>query len=212
MVEPKRDAGKRSVGRPRHFDDHDERQLILDAAYTSLREHGLDFTVANILLNAGVSTRSFYRHFESRDALLSAMYLRDAEWAAERLTKRLTNAASPGEAVDWWIDEVFSFIRSPRRAERVRLLGSVMGVHAEGSDDVVERARQILVESLHEAITAGVADGSFSVFNTATAADLVAVVALHAAGLAAPHRTLDQPQTVEFCMRALGVAPNTTPV
>jgi AcrR family transcriptional regulator len=208
MMAARQDEGKRSVGRPRHFDDHDERQLILDAAYTSLREHGLHFTVANILATAGVSTRSFYRHFDSRDALLNAMYLRDAEWAAERLTKRLANAGSPSEAVDWWIDEVFAFTRSPRRAERVRLLGSIMGVHAEGADDLVDRARQILVESLHQAITAGLADGSFAVSDPATAADLVAVVALHAAGLAAPHRPLDQPQTVAFCMRALGATVN----
>jgi AcrR family transcriptional regulator len=204
MIAASQDEGKRSVGRPRHFDDQDERQLLLDAAYTALREHGLQFTIANILANAGVSTRSFYRHFDSRDALLNAMYLRDAEWAAERLTKRLANAGSPGTAVEWWIDEVFAFTGSPRRAERVRLLGSIMGVHADGADDLVDRARQILVESLHHAIAAGVADGSFAVSDTATAADLVAVVALHSAGLAAPHRPLDQPQTLAFCMRALG--------
>lgn len=207
MADAAHATGKRSVGRPRQFDDGAERRLILDAAYACLRDHGPDFTIANILTNAGVSTRSFYRHFDSKDALIHAMYLRDGEWAAERLTKRLADASSPREAVEWWIDEIFSFTRSPRRAERVTLLGSIVGVRAEGSDAVTARAREILVESLRAAVEAGVADGSFTASDTATATDLVAVAALHAAGLAVPHRRLDQSQTVEFCMRALGCAP-----
>jgi AcrR family transcriptional regulator len=204
MADAAHATGKRSVGRPRQFGDGAERRLILDAAYACLRDHGPDFTIANILANAGVSTRSFYRHFDSKDALIHAMYLRDGQWAAERLTKRLADASSPREAVEWWIDEIFSFTRSPRRAERVALLGSIVGVRAEGSDAVTARAREVLIESLHGAIEAGVADGSFTTSDTVTAADLVAVAALHAAGLAVPHRRLDQTQTVEFCMRALG--------
>jgi len=156
MAEVVQVTGKRAVGRPRQFDDGAERQLILDAAYAALRDHGPDFTIVHILTNAGVSTRSFYRHFDSKDSLIHAMYLRDGEWAAERLTKRLT------------------------------------------------RARETLVESLHGAIEAGVTDGSFTAHDTATVADLIAVVALHAAGLPVPNRELDQSQTVEFCLRALG--------
>jgi AcrR family transcriptional regulator len=204
MAEVVQVTGKRAVGRPRQFDDGAERQLILDAAYAALRDHGPDFTIVHILTNAGVSTRSFYRHFDSKDSLIHAMYLRDGEWAAERLTKRLTNATSPREAVEWWIDEIFGFTRSPRRAERVALLGSVVGVRAEGTDAVTARARETLVESLHGAIEAGVTDGSFTAHDTATVADLIAVVALHAAGLPVPNRELDQSQTVEFCLRALG--------
>ena len=142
MAGPSGEVGKRSVGRPRQFDDDVERRLILDAAYAALRDHGPDFTIANILSTAGVSTRSFYRHFDSKDTLLHAMYLRDGEWAAERLTKRLADASSPRAAVEWWIDEIFSFTRSPRRAERVSVLGSITGVRATGAHEVplVERS------------------------------------------------------------------------
>ncbi len=198
-------ADKRSVGRPRQFDDDVERRLIFDAAYAALRDGGHDFTIANILSTAGVSTRSFYRHFDSKDALLNAMYLRDGEWAAERLLKRLTDAGTPRQAVEWWIDEIFSFTRSPSRAERVAVLGSITGVSAEHADAVTARGRELLVESLRSAIDAGCADGSFVASDPATACELVAVAALHAAGLAVPHQPLDQIQTTEFCLRALGV-------
>ena len=127
-------AGNRSVGRPRQYDDDVERRLILDAAYEALRDHGQGFTIANILSTAGVSTRSFYRHFDSKDALLAAMYLRDGQWAADRLAKRLVDAGSPREALEWWIDEIFSFTGSPRRAERVSVLGSLTGLRADGAD------------------------------------------------------------------------------
>ena len=42
-------TAKRSVGRPRQFDDDVERRLILDAAYVALRDRGQSFTIANIL-------------------------------------------------------------------------------------------------------------------------------------------------------------------
>jgi AcrR family transcriptional regulator len=195
---------KRSVGRPRQFDDGVERRLILDAAYAALRDRGADFTVADVLSKAGVSTRSFYRHFDSKDALLHAMYLRDGEWAADRLTKRLAEASGPREAVEWWIDEIFSFTRSPRRAERVSVLGSITGVRANDADEVTARGRELLVEPLRAAIAAGCSDGSFTVADPVTASELVAVAVLHAAGLTIPHRPLDHSQTAEFCMRALG--------
>jgi AcrR family transcriptional regulator len=152
MADRADDVSKRAVGRPRQFDDDVERRLILDAAYAALRDRGADFTIANILSTAGVSTRSFYRHFDSKDALLHAMYLRDGEWAAERLTKRLADAGSPREAVEWWIDEIFGFTRSLRRAERVSVLGSITGVRANGADEVTARGRELLVEPLHAAI------------------------------------------------------------
>lgn len=200
------EVGKRSVGRPRQFDDEVERRLLLDAAYAALRDRGADFTIADILSAAGVSTRSFYRHFDSKDALLHSMYLRDGEWAADRLAKRLADATSPRQSVEWWIDEIYSFTRSPRRAERVSVLGSITGVRANGADEVAAEARELIVGPLRSAIEAGSADGSFTTSDAMAASDLIAVGVLHAAGLAVPYRLLDQDATVAFCLRALGVA------
>jgi AcrR family transcriptional regulator len=200
-------AARRSVGRPRQHEDDVERRLIFDAAYAALRDHGHDFTIANILEAAGISTRSFYRHFESKDTLLCAMYLRDGEWAAARLAKRLADAATPRQAVEWWIDEIFSFTRSPRRAERVSVLGSIIGTRAEGADVVAFQSRRALIEPLQAAIEAGCGDGTFAVDDPEGVADLIAAACLHAAGLAVPHRgARDQATTTAFCLRAIGAA------
>ena len=198
-------AGNRSVGRPRQYDDDVERRLILDAAYEALRDHGQGFTIANILSTAGVSTRSFYRHFDSKDALLAAMYLRDGQWAADRLAKRLVDAGSPREALEWWIDEIFSFTGSPRRAERVSVLGSLTGLRADGADPVATQGRALLTESLHQLVAAGATDGTFAVDDVDTTTELVAATIMRAAGLAMPFTPLDQAQATSFCLRALGV-------
>lgn len=198
---------KRAVGRPRQFDDESERRLIFDAAYAAMREHGQELTIANILAAAGVSTRSFYRHFDSKDASLYAMYLRDGEWAAERLTKRLADAPSPVNAVEWWIDEIFGFTRTTKRAERVAMLSSITGSRTDEAEVVAAQGRLVLIASLRSAIEAGVDQGVFVVDDVGVATALVAAATLHAAGLDAPHRrsTIDQQATTLFCLRALGV-------
>ncbi len=55
----------------------DDRGCIVDAAYGCLSEpHSGPIPVAAILQRAGVSTRAFYRHFESKDELFLAMLRR----------------------------------------------------------------------------------------------------------------------------------------
>lgn len=201
------EAAPRPVGRPRQYDDTSERRLILDAAYAALRDHGQDFTIANILTAAGVSTRSFYRHFESKDGLLCAMYRRDAEWAAQRVAKRLAEAASPVAAVTDWIDEIFGFVGDKTRAERVAVLGSITGSRTGEIDGEAARARQLLIEPLRSAIESGVDNDEFESDDPALHADLIAAAVMRAAGLSAPFvaTSHDQAAVTGFCLRALRI-------
>lgn len=201
---------KRAVGRPRQFDDASERRLILDAAYRVMRDRSTELTIAGVLAEAGVSTRSLYRHFDSKDALLREMYLRDARWAATRLTKRLAGTTAPVKAVEWWIDEIFSFTRDSRRAERVSVLGSITGSRAEGVESVAGDARELLIAPLRRAIEHGTTDGALTVDDVAVASELIAAATMHAAGLSVPYRVgsaLDQQATTTFCLAALRHAP-----
>ncbi len=69
---------------------------IIDAAYTCLSEpHSGAIPVAAILQRAGVSTRAFYRHFESKDELFLAMLRQETDALAERLD-RITADVSQG--------------------------------------------------------------------------------------------------------------------
>ena len=201
---------KRTVGRPRHFDDTSERRLILDAAYRVMRDRPNELTIASVLAAAGISTRSFYRHFESKDALLREMYLRDARWVAARLTERLADATTPIDAVERWIDEIYGFTGDARRAERVSVLGSIVGSRADGAESVAVESRRMLTKPLREAIAAGIDAGVFATGDAESAAELVAAATMHAAGLAAPYQVgsaLDLHSTTVFCLRALGHDP-----
>jgi AcrR family transcriptional regulator len=200
------DVGRRSVGRPRQFDDDVERERIVVAAYGALKQHGHDLTVAHILATAGVSTRSFYRHFASKDALLCAMYRRDAEYAAALLTKRVAAADTPLTAVKVWVDEIFGFLRSARRAERVSVLGSIPASRAEGADTEATYARALLVAPLRAAIQVGIESGTFVSLDATTVSDLLAVAVLSASGIAGAgtQSASDQAEVTRFCLRALG--------
>lgn len=199
-------APRRSVGRPRQYAEEVERELIVEAGYQALRDHGNELTVAAILASAGVSTRSFYRHFESKDALLCAMFRRDAQWAAARLNERVEGASGPTEAVEMWIDEIFDFVRAARRAERVSLFGSVIASRADGIGEEQAQARQWLIAPLRAAIASGISQGAFSTADPNTSSDLLAVSVMHAAGLSEPtrRRDADQAEVTAFCLRALG--------
>src|SRR4051812_20043747 len=63
-----------------------EAGALLEAALTVLRRKGATgLTVADVLGESGLSTRAFYRHFESKDALLLALFDADQEAVRARL-------------------------------------------------------------------------------------------------------------------------------
>ena len=101
----------------------DEQQALIDAGLAVLRRQGSDsLTVNDVLAEAGLSTRAFYRHFDSKDALVLAIYARDSERARAQLQKRLNDAATPRAALDVWIDETLGLAFDARRAARTRPL------------------------------------------------------------------------------------------
>ena len=203
------DTPKRSVGRPRTYDEVTEREIIFKAADRALRDNrDQSLTIADILTAAGVSTRSFYRHFGSKDELLCAMYLRDGERASARLTERLAGAANPREALAFWIDELFSFHIGPR-AERMSVMSSVLAIRAEGSEEVHQLARALLLAPLLDVVRAGNADGTFASDHPESDTDFVAAAVFHASGLAGPNigqrpAAGAAASVLDFCLRALG--------
>jgi AcrR family transcriptional regulator len=201
------------AGRPRRFEAEDELRLLLDAGFVVMARNGYtDAAVADILREANLSTRSFYRHFESKDQLLCALYRRDADAAAARLSARVDAAATPRHALDAWIDEILSFGHDRARAARLAVLGSPGAMKARGYAAETRRASKLLTAPLRALLAAGAADGSFPLADPAADAPLIQAAVLAAAGLAligeAPPNRLEAARGVRsFCERALGVAP-----
>src|SRR4051794_12410942 len=61
------------------------RREILTAASKTLREQGVrGLSIAAVLQRAGLSTRAFYRHFDSKDELVAAAFLEAARGEMRR--------------------------------------------------------------------------------------------------------------------------------
>ena len=204
-------TGRASAGRPRRFEPDDELRLLFDAALVVMQRNGYaDVAVADILAEAGLSTRSFYRHFESKDQLLCALYRREAEGVAERLTARVNAAPTPLAALDSWIQEIMSLGYNQRKAARVAVLGSPGAIRAEGYAAESAHASKLLTAPLADLLAAGRRDGTFPLTDPPADAPLIQSAIWSAAGLT-PLREPPMPQAEafasvrSFCWRALGV-------
>jgi AcrR family transcriptional regulator len=199
------------AGRPRRFEEQEELRRLLDAALAVMERNGYaDAAVADILREADLSTRSFYRHFESKDQLLCALYRREAEAASARLTARVAAAGSARAALTAWIDEILSFGQHRAKAARVAVLGSPGAMRAEGYAEETRHAAALLMAPLQALLAAGAADGTFPLADPAADAPLIQSVVWAAAGLGpARARTVSVAaaarQVHAFCERALGV-------
>ena len=74
-----------------------EARSLIEAALAVLRRQGAaGLTVAEVLAEAGLSTRVFYRHFASKDELLLALFDADNEVVRGRVDAAIARRARPG--------------------------------------------------------------------------------------------------------------------
>src|SRR3954452_17703891 len=74
----------------------DDVQLLVASGRKLLHRDGAaDMTIADVLTEAGLSTRAFYRHFASKSDLLLAIYDSEVERYRPRLQRRVCEAPSP---------------------------------------------------------------------------------------------------------------------
>jgi AcrR family transcriptional regulator len=113
------------IGRPRRFEPETERRLLLDAGMQVIARSGFAPTTVNeVLSEAGLSTRAFYRHFPTSQALVRALLEREVASSARWLEHATSNAGDSIAAVEAWIDACLDLFYEPRRAARAALLQS----------------------------------------------------------------------------------------
>jgi AcrR family transcriptional regulator len=191
--------------------------LILDAALTVMRRNGYAAaSVAEVLDAAGLSTRAFYRHFDSKDALLRAMYRRDADAVAAELRDATEAAPGPVEALDAWLDGFLALFFDTRRVERAAVMTSEGTRRAAGYHEEEARAEAALVAPLVDVLRRGHASGKLRSPTPARDAYAIYAVATSASG---SRRTVEagrfdraaaRAHVVRFCWPALGLGPHAT--
>ena len=153
---PKPIAAPPTVGRPRRFDDDTERRMLVEAAIRVMsRGDDASLALGDVLDEAGLSTRAFYRHFESKEALLEALMLREAAAVGRSLARAVAQAADPVAALEAWLERYLDVFYEPRRARRAAQLSSAAYRVSRPSAQMMMEMRRISCAPLVEALRAG---------------------------------------------------------
>lgn len=145
-----------TVGRPRRFDHETERGMLMDAAMRVMARNGYAaMSVGDVLTESGLSTRAFYRHFDSREALLPALVRRDSESVGTSLARAVAGAADPVAALDAWLERYLDVFFEPKRAARTALFSSAALTAALPIAHEAQEMRRIFCRPLIEVLRAG---------------------------------------------------------
>jgi AcrR family transcriptional regulator len=193
----------------------DDRGCIIDAAHCCLSEpHSGPIPVAAILKRAGVSTRAFYRHFESKDELFLALLRQACDALADRLDRIVDDVpGSPVDQLKAWIGQMFGWMHDAELRVHLTVIDSDEVRAAKGYRATRERAHAGRERSLVEILRRGRADGSFPLADPEH--DAVAISAVISREMASQspddeQRLQRSPDWVlEFALRALGAEATT---
>jgi AcrR family transcriptional regulator len=188
------------------------RRSILTAASKSVREQGVrGLSIAAVLDRAQLSTRAFYRHFESKDQLVAAVFLEMAHIEKLRLSKRMANAATAIDGVAAWIDGRLDLAFDENIKSGLRQLSQEAQTQMFASPELIQPAYAEMLEPLIEQLQCGLNTGVFHDIDPVTAAQSIQGVVW--AGTERQWATGDcdradtRERILRFCLRGTGVAP-----
>ncbi|MGV0642329.1 TetR/AcrR family transcriptional regulator [Mycolicibacterium sp. XJ879] len=144
-------------------DTGDDRRCIIEAAYRCLSEpHSGAIPVAAILARAGVSTRAFYRHFQSKDELFLAMLRHETDALAQRLDHIAAQpCGGPAAQLAAWIDGMFALITDDTLRTHFTVIDTDEVRAARGYRETREKAHSDRECSLVTILRRGRDDGTF---------------------------------------------------
>ncbi len=194
--------------------DPDVHRAIVAAAAEALRERGVrGLSVAAVLDRADLSTRAFYRHFESKDQVVAAVFLEMAHAEKRRLQRKMAKAANPAEAVAAWIDGRLDLAFDENIKSDLRRLSLEAQSQMFAAPELIQPAFEEMLKPLIEQLERGLSGGMFHDIDPASVAQSIqgvvwASTERHwAAGdcerIEVRHRAL------RFCLRGLGVKDDT---
>lgn len=186
------------------------RDALVNAAADIVREEGIAaVNVARVLDRAALSTRAFYRHFDSKDALVSAVFLQMAQSEMRRLKRKMAKASDPVDAVVAWIDGRLDLAFNERVRSDLRKMSLEAQSQMFAAPELVSDAYGEILKPLIDQLEKGRAAGLFPGIDPAADA-----LSIHGAIWASTERqwttgNCDQQEVREqifrFCLRGIGV-------
>ncbi len=206
----------RSIARRRSklAPDPEIRRAILAAASATMREQGArGLAIAAVLERAGLSTRAFYRHFESKEQLVAAVFLEIARAERRRLTTRMANALNPVEAVTAWIDARLDLAFDEHLKSDLRRLSLDAQSQMFASPELIQPAYAEMLQPLIDQLRRGVVQGVFHDIDPVADARSIQGVVWAATErqwtTGACLRAAVRKSALRFCLCGLGVVPET---
>jgi AcrR family transcriptional regulator len=194
--------------------DPDVRRAIVTATLGIIHDQGVrGLSIAMVLDRAELSTRAFYRHFESKDQLVAAVFLELAHTEKRRLRRRMAKAANPVEAVAAWIDGRLDLAFDTNIRSDLRGLSLEAQSQMFASPGLIQPAYaemlKPLVEQLHQGLACGVFDGIDPVTEAQSIQGVVWTSTERQWSAGDRERAEIRARVVRFCLRGLGVTPET---
>jgi AcrR family transcriptional regulator len=152
---------ERSIRRQREKSEREVEQLLAAAERVLARRGYADLRVDDVLAEAELSTRAFYRHFRGRAELFLALFDHESGRAVERLATKVGGRARPDEQVQVWVDANLALAFDARLARRTRLFLIERAAMAREFRDEVRRCVRAVIAPLEQAIEAGRDAGMF---------------------------------------------------
>lgn len=148
-------------GRPKLEPDPQVREEILAAAVAIVREEGVRaLGISHVLARAQLSTRAFYRHFDSKDQLVAAMFLQMANFERQRLEEAMAGR-NPVDAVAAWIDGRLDLAFDEQIQSDLRKLSLEAQSQMFAAPELVGPAYAQMLRPLIEQIECGMRAGLF---------------------------------------------------
>ena len=156
-------TGKRSTKKPKtppapaakslRADAQRNRDKLVNAAGLAFAEHGINTSLEEIALRAGVGIGTLYRHFPTREHLVEVVYAHEVE-ALSQAANDLAKKHPPGIALAQWLQRFVDYMAAKRgMADSLKLL------LASNSEFFAEASGKIPA-ALQKLLDAAIAEGS----------------------------------------------------
>ena len=195
-------ALERSLASARDRSSERARRLVASARHLAATGSS-SFTVADVATDAGISLRSFYRHFAGRDDLLLALFEEEARTAVVLLGELIAPEDEPIDRVRRCVEALCDFVVT---GETYAAL--LVREHLRLSDerpDEMRAALTPLLDLFHDELAAAAAAGDLRAIDRFDAATVLALVLTHVqtAMLLAPDEPAPTQRIWQFCHTAL---------
>lgn len=135
-------------------------QLITATWAVTARAGSIEPSVREILEQAGLSTKAFYRHFRSKDELLLVALGEGTRVLVDYLDRRMAATTDALSAIGAWIEGFVRQAVNPSAAQRTRPWSLGTGRLASAFPADFERNQGAIVALLVRQIERSIADGS----------------------------------------------------